>query len=314
MTSYKPIRLQLQFDHFASLPSGIGKFTSSEKQTDANGNKWKVDLYPGGRYRESKGFVALMFSRIGGAEDEEQKGADASIHVSIRDKFGEEVHEGSCWVCQEQNKKESLSGKMGHLADMKLIRYSKIIENKEKYLADDSLRLDLCIQVAVPDDKFHKPHNPVLGNLIALYESNEGADVMFEIDGERFEAHSQILLANAPIFSDMCRESTCVTLNGVCPVVFDILMHYIYAGELPAPNEIVQLGKELIECSNKFEVIGLKLAVETYLVQSRILNKHNVADYLVFADAKMCPLLKEYATSFFCFIPKMYLIWIAPRS
>ena len=86
-------------------------------------------MYPGGQYRESKGFVALMFSCIGGAEDEEQKGADASIHVSIRDKFGEEVHEGSCWVCQEQNKKESLSGKMGHLADMKLIRDSKIIEN-----------------------------------------------------------------------------------------------------------------------------------------------------------------------------------------
>ena len=39
--------------------------------------------------------------------------------------------------------------------------------------------------------------------------------------------------------------------------------------------------------------------VENSMVQKRILTKENVADYILFADAQSCPLLKEYAISFF---------------
>jgi hypothetical protein len=41
-------------------------------------------------------------------------------------------------------------------------------------------------------------------------------------------------------------------------------------------------------------LVNLKLAVETDLVRHRVLRKGNVADYILFADAISCALLKEY--------------------
>jgi hypothetical protein len=54
----------------------------------------------------------------------------------------------------------------------------------------------------------------------------------------------------------------------------------------------------LIGAANKYELIRLKMAVENLLVQERIINKVNVSDYILFADAQSCALLKEYAISF----------------
>eukprot|EP00986_Skeletonema_menzelii_P016503 scaffold14833_cov217-Skeletonema_menzelii.AAC.1 len=45
-------------------------------------------------------------------------------------------------------------------------------------------------------------------------------------------------------------------------------------------------------------MVELKLLVETYLVAYRVMRKHNVADMLLFADAKNCALLKEYAFAY----------------
>lgn len=59
------------------------------------------------------------------------------------------------------------------------------------------------------------------------------------------------------------------------------------------------MGKDVIEAANRYGVIDLKLAVETALVELLVITVQNVMDYLLFADAKTCPLLKEYAVSFF---------------
>jgi len=58
-------------------------------------------------------------------------------------------------------------------------------------------------------------------------------------------------------------------------------------------------GKSIIDAANRYGVVGLKLAVETILVESLLITKSNVSDWLLFADAKMCPLLKEQAVSYF---------------
>ena len=52
-------------------------------------------------------------------------------------------------------------------------------------------------------------------------------------------------------------------------------------------------GKDAIEAANRYGVVNLKLAVETALVELLVIIIQNVMDYLLFADAKICPLLKE---------------------
>jgi len=41
------------------------------------------------------------------------------------------------------------------------------------------------------------------------------------------------------------------------------------------------------------------MTVEHALVRERILTMENVSDYILFADAQSCPLLKEYAITYF---------------
>lgn len=60
-----------------------------------------------------------------------------------------------------------------------------------------------------------------------------------------------------------------------------------------------KLGREIIDAADRFCVVGLKVAIENLMVASRVIVASTVADYLLFADAKTCPLLKEYAMSFF---------------
>ena len=64
------------------------------------------------------------------------------------------------------------------------------------------------------------------------------------------------------------------------------------------------MGRELIEAANRYGVVGLKLAVETALVETNIITMDNVVDWIVFADAKTCPLLKEHATNYFSVMAK----------
>jgi hypothetical protein len=40
------------------------------------------------------------------------------------------------------------------------------------------------------------------------------------------------------------------------------------------------------------------MAVENILVNECIMNEVNISDYILFADAQSCPLLKEYAISY----------------
>ena len=78
-----------------------------------------------------------------------------------------------------------------------------------------------------------------------------------------------------------------------------MILEYVYSGKRPDNLSILDFGKELIDAANRFELVELKLAIERILVRERILDKTNVADYIVFADSKTCPLLKEYAISYF---------------
>ena len=78
-----------------------------------------------------------------------------------------------------------------------------------------------------------------------------------------------------------------------------MILEYVYSGYRPERSDILKYGKDFIDAANRFELVELILAIERILVRERIINKANVCDYIVFADAKSCPLLKEYAIKYF---------------
>ena len=56
----KPALLHFRFDGFAGLSSEVDSEVESEVQTDCNGNKWYLGLYPGGQSEATQeGLVGL---------------------------------------------------------------------------------------------------------------------------------------------------------------------------------------------------------------------------------------------------------------
>ena len=117
------------------------------------------------------------------------------------------------------------------------------------------------------------------------------------VDGKIFHVHSFILEIYAPILADFCQHNN--AFDGISSSVFQMILEYVYSGKRPSIAYVLAFGKELIDAANRFELVELKLAIERILVHDLIVDKTNVAEYIVFADAKSCPLLKEYAISFF---------------
>lgn len=111
--------------------------------------------------------------------------------------------------------------------------------------------------------------------------------------------HKAILKANAPMLFGICekqdKDST-VCIADTRPKVFRAVLRYAYGGVIPRKPHT--LGKELIEAANKYNVTGLKVAVELGIVQKQLMTVDNVSEWLIFAEAKTCPLLKEHATSY----------------
>jgi len=88
-----------------------------------------------------------------------------------------------------------------------------------------------------------------------------------------------------------------IHIQDTSPEVFRLILRYIYGGGLPAISDRVKMGKDLIDTANRYGLVDLKEEAEYSLVESLVVNMHNVVDWILFADAKMCALLKEYAAS-----------------
>ena len=91
-------------------------------------------------------------------------------------------------------------------------------------------------------------------------------------------------------------------IKNTTPNNFRILLRYVYGGDLSNSDvdaNLAKILKGLITVTARFGVPGPKMAVESTLVQALILRNNNVTDWLLFADAMTCPLLKEHAMSYF---------------
>merc|ERR1711957_447011 len=68
-------------------------------------------------------------------------------------------------------------------------------------------------------------------------------------------------------------------------------------GKIP-DEELMEIAEDLIDASDKYGVVSLKLAAEACYVESTTLTVDNVLDNLLYADSKNCALLKEAVMDF----------------
>jgi len=219
----------------------------------------------------------------------------AKVSLVVRNRLGKVVYEHnipiSTYRCNRTN------NTVNNEIEFNFANWSALKE----MLVDDALIIDAIIQY--DQGRLHVPKNPFNDNMLKLLDSGEDKDVFFNVDGRIMSAHKLILKANSSVLATLCiggssRESP-IHIKNTRPEVFRFVVLFLYGGNTPGDALMIKYGREIIDVCDRFDVVGLKIAVETVLVQKRVINVINVVDWIQFAHSKTCPLLKEYAMSYF---------------
>ncbi|GJN09648.1 hypothetical protein PR202_ga27673 [Eleusine coracana subsp. coracana] len=145
-------------------------------------------------------------------------------------------------------------------------------------------------------------------NLARVYQTKEGADVIYSVKGELFPAHKIILAMGSPVFKaelyGNMMESTAkvIQVKDMEPDVFEALLNYIYTDSLPTGNEdqddkdVSSIICGLLVAGDRYGVDRLKLLCELELCT--MLDVDNVAKMLEFANDQQCNVLKDACTAF----------------
>mmetsp|Transcript_3585 Transcript_3585/g.7471 ORF Transcript_3585/g.7471 Transcript_3585/m.7471 type:complete len:358 (+) Transcript_3585:55-1128(+) len=154
---------------------------------------------------------------------------------------------------------------------------------------------------AVVDDRFIST-NPCLRGILQLFSDEKTADVVFEVDGEKFYAHWLILRACAPALAEYCGEEdgsgmTSVPVADVEPGIFRHVLYYVYGGNVP-DKAFSEHAKDIIDAADRLGVGNLKVDAEGWYVKLTPITLSNFAENLYFSDTKNCALLKEKVMDF----------------
>eukprot|EP00956_Cyclotella_meneghiniana_P039570 scaffold174429_cov36-Cyclotella_meneghiniana.AAC.2 len=225
----KPVLLKFKFDGFADLSTRVDQEVCSDVQTDCNGNKWKLLLYPGGLSRSnldngneqpvgdpddgSGGCIGLSYVFA-------IKGADGAIAREYNiDKL---LQPGELLRCDEFDK---------------FMERPKILDPNNSILKDGALCVNVTIQ-GKPDDLYECKFS-LADKMRHLLESGKMSDASFKVGDETFKVHSLIIRNNAPILAShlhppKSRKKSSIVIEGISPEVFKLVLQFVYIGINPS--------------------------------------------------------------------------------
>ncbi|BAH94888.1 Os10g0425500 [Oryza sativa Japonica Group] len=158
------------------------------------------------------------------------------------------------------------------------------------------------VDVAVPLPELNR-------DMEALLQSEEGADVTFEVGGESFAAHRCVLAARSSVFRaelfGAMKESTAgggkARVDGVEARAFKALLHFIYTDAAPEldgkdQDETSSMAQHLLVAADRYNLERLKLICEDKLCKR--IDVSSAATTLALAEQHRCPSLKKACMDF----------------
>lgn len=138
----------------------------------------------------------------------------------------------------------------------KFVRRSVLEASGSGYLVNDIVVIRYEIELVVtsggalnknaklvPAASVNVPSYPTIGKQLIslLYDPDGNFDCTFDVEGEKFRAHKLILSSRSSVFAAMLRTGAAmkegrdgvVTLRDIKPDVFRLLLHFVYADEIP---------------------------------------------------------------------------------
>ena len=297
--------IKVRYHGFENLTTTRNEYVRSPEFT-CFGNLWCLRVYPGGSSTSDDGMVSIYLQNLS--------------NKSIKLQYGFCVKDESHKV-----KKDFVSKKGGAVFPAggtrcggtgNFCERSTIIKN----LVDGTLTIEVRmrnISEEITSAPFI-PENPIAKNILSMFNDEETADVVFEVENERVEtssdhkrartmtsfyAHCNILqkCCSSALLGELCQSGAdainAVLITDVKPEVFRHLLYYVYGGKLP-DEELKSNAKEIIDAADKYGIVGLKLEAEAAFVTSETITFDNAIDNLLYADATNCALLKETVLDF----------------
>ncbi|KAL7547245.1 hypothetical protein ACHAWF_011617 [Thalassiosira exigua] len=288
-----PSVLRFKFDDFASLPSEPGDCVYSEELTDSHGNGWRIQIEPGGTHEDNETsadrdpWIGFFLENMGTSP------YVIRCTIVLRDSLGKAftTFNFDPKIYQTNDEYGSWGGEV--------VNRSDVLDDDNNILSGGALVVDALLQYH-PTEKSPSPSSSLARNILQLLDNEKSADVMFWVGGESIAAHKLILQMNSPALFDFCAKHTSgspIHINDITPQTFRTVLRYIYGEEIPDTDTILTHGRDILDAANRYGVVGLKVAVEAALVHSFAITYQNALDWLIFSDAKVCPLLKECALS-----------------
>ncbi|PNT64414.1 BTB/POZ and MATH domain-containing protein 1 [Brachypodium distachyon] len=152
---------------------------------------------------------------------------------------------------------------------------------------------------------------PDLGyDLAMMSHKQELADVVFDVDGESFDAHRLVLAARSPVFrAELYGPMTeskmpSITIQDMGASTFRSMLHYLYHGSLPKSGKAdvsstMTEYQHLLVAADRYGIERLKKICEDELCVSRdSITIDNVVSMLELAEVHICPTLKARCLDF----------------
>ncbi|CAN6363473.1 unnamed protein product [Urochloa humidicola] len=276
----------------------------------AAGHRWYILYYPNGISYDDSNWISLYLK-----VDPTTCGPDvvkASFRFSLLDVKGEPVpgytnssKDETCW--------------RGFFATMKekrgfpnFIRRSALEHSGS--LVDDcfSVRCDITVLKVISKDKGAPcqrfvvvPPSNIDQDFGHLLCSGKGADITFEVSGETFAAHRNILAARSPVFTAelFCtmkeNAASCVRIDDMEARVFEALLHFVYTDSLPEIDDVeaMVMAQHLLVAADRYSLERLKLICEDKLC-NYIVDTSSVGAILTLAEQHGCHGLKKACFQF----------------
>jgi speckle-type POZ protein len=143
--------------------------------------------------------------------------------------------------------------------------------------------------------------------LATMLDKLELTDVRFDVDGESFDAHRLVLAARSPVFraelyGPMAESKmTSIAIHDVKASTFKYMLHYMYHGSLPNPDDEDSLTavdhQHLLVAADRYGVERLKGICEKKLCDD-FTTVDTVVSMLALAEEHACSKLKARCLDF----------------
>ncbi|CAD6211384.1 unnamed protein product [Miscanthus lutarioriparius] len=271
----------------------IGHLVSS-KDISAGGHLWRIVCYPRGCGREEHDgeYLSIYLVRMCEPKDDDIK---ATLEASVMDRGGALF--------------SSHRRKVTHSIDRKVTGFPRFVKRSvldSFYLTNNGSFIITCDLKVMRKEPLDVPPSDVGSHLGHLLDCADGSDVSFVVDGEKFPAHWAVLAARSPVFKAQLLGSmaganmSSITLHGIAPATFKVLLRFMYTDACPADDELGDspddMFAHLLAAADRFVLDRLKIFCARKLWDN--ISVDSVAATLICAETHNCPQLKKKCIDF----------------